>query len=578
MDAGRYREHVKYLAGEELKGRGTGTPELEKAGRYLADQYKAMGLEPAFPGGYLQPFPVTTSARLGSRNRLSDSLAPRKLVANSDFVPFNSSSSAKVSGPVVFAGYGITAPEYNYDDYAGLDVKGKIVLVFRYEPQERDEKSIFAGKVMTRHAQFDAKATNAKMHGARGLLLINNPIVHPNDRDRLEKFGRAAGPSESGIAFLQIKTEIAERWFAAAGRSMKEVSEGIDADLKPRSFVLPAKVKVELETDVVREQKTVHNVAAWLRGETDEYIVIGAHYDHLGLGEQFSLAPSMAGKPHYGADDNASGTAGVLELARHFAQGPKPKRGILFASFTAEEHGLLGSAFLTEHFPAPLDKCVAMVNLDMIGRLREGSVIVGGAGTAKSFPAMLDRLAGQYPGLKLETSEQGGVGSSDHTSFTAKRIPVLFFFTGLHMDYHRPTDTWDKINAEGAVELLGLVARVGEELVSGARPEFVKVEESRASGQSSGGGGGYGPSFGSVPDMAYQGKGVKFMDVREGSPAQKAGLRAGDVMVGFDDRPIDNLYDFTYALRGKQPGDSVAVKVLRAGQPMSVTVKLESRK
>lgn len=579
LDSSRYLDHIKYLASDQLKGRGTGTPELEQAARYIADQYKAIGLEPAFGKSFLQPFTVTTNAKLGTHNRFTDSLTRDKLQVEKDFVPFNFSSSGKIAGQVVFAGYGITAKEYNYDDYEGLDVKGKIVLVLRYEPQEYDEKSVFAGKVYTRHAQFDSKAINAKMHGAKGLVLINNPISHPNEGDRLEKFGRAAGPSEAGIPFVQIKPDVAVKWIQAAQKDLREISEGIDKDLKPRSFTLPESVRIDMEIDLIREQKTVHNVGAFLRGETAEYVVIGAHYDHLGLGEQFSMAPSMIGQPHHGADDNASGTAGTLELARFFMAQPKPKRGILFLNFAAEELGLLGSAYFVEHPSSPLTDCAAMINLDMIGRMKEGAVIVGGAGTGAGFTFMLDRMAKQHPSLKMEYSEQSGVGSSDHTSFTTQRVPVLFFFTGLHMDYHRPTDTWDKINGDGAMDLLALVADVTSELTGPSpRAQFQKLAEPPRAMAGTSSSSGYGPSFGSIPDMAFSGKGVKFSDLREGSPAQKAGLKAGDIMTSFDGKTIDNLYDFTYALRSKSVGDEVDVNVLRNGQPLTVKVKLEARK
>jgi aminopeptidase YwaD len=578
LSSSRYLDHVKYLASDELGGRGTGTAGLEKAARYLAARYKALGLEPAFGDSYLQPFTVTMNAKLGSKNRLSDTLNKDKFKAIQDFVPFNFSSSGRVTAPVVFAGYGITASEYGYDDYAGLDVTGKIVLVLRYEPQEYDDKSVFEGRVYTRHAQFDSKAINAKMHGAKAVILINNPVTHAGDNDRLETFGRTAGPSEAGIPMVQMKPAAARLWMEAAGRSMQEIVEGIDKDLKPRSFAFPDSLKATIEVDLIRETKTVYNVAGVLRGSTDEYLVIGAHYDHLGLGEQFSLAPSQVGKVHPGADDNASGVAGVLELAAAFS-GQRPRRGIVFANFAGEEIGLLGSSYFTEHPPAPIEKCSAMLNMDMIGRMKDGAVIIGGAGTAADFKPLLDEEARRFPKLKLEYNEQSGVGSSDHTSFTAKRVPVLFFFTGLHGDYHRPSDTWDKINADGAVELLDLVGDIANQLAeSPARPEFVKVADPpKPSGSGGGGSGGYGPSFGSIPDMAFSGPGVKFSDLREGSPAAKAGLKAGDVMVEFDGKKIDNLYDFTYALRGKQPGDEVSVKVLRGGTPYTVQVKLEAR-
>src|SRR5205823_5446400 len=326
--------------------------------------------------------------------------------------------------------------------------------------------------------------------------------------------------------------------------------------------------------------KTVHNVVGYLPGETSEYIVIGAHYDHLGLGEQFSMAPSMAGTIHPGADDNASGTAGVIELARRLGAEPKPKRGILFLTFAGEELGLLGSSYYVNHPSLPLDKAVAMINMQMIGRVREGKVYIGGLGTGTTLRAMVDQVVPKYK-LNVDFSDTTGYGSSDHTSFTTKQVPVLFFFSGLHSDYHKPSDTWDKIDAPGTVNVLKLVADVTKRLQDAPdRPQFVRVEPpASAHGASASGstGSGYGPYFGSIPDFGDVPKGVKFADVREGSPAAKAGLRGGDILVEFDSKPIQNLYDFTYALRSKKPGDEVLVKVLRGNGTITATVRLTKR-
>ncbi|MBM3725744.1 MAG: M28 family peptidase [Acidobacteria bacterium] len=570
----RYMAHIKYLASEAMRGRGTGTPELEKAAQYVAAQFKAAGLK-TLGGAFLQPFQVTANARLGPGNQLQYPGGKGRL--EEDFVPFNFSTRGELSGGLVFVGYGITAREYNYDDYEGVDVKGRVVILLRHEPQEFDEKSVFQGKVYTRHSQFDSKAINAKMHGASGVILINDTGNHTGDADLLEKFGRTAGPSDAGIPMIQVRAEIVAGWMEAAGKPLKDTMAAIDGDLKPRSFSFPENVKVSGSVDVQRDVKTVHNVVGYLPGETAEYVVVGAHYDHLGLGEQYSMAPSQAGTPHLGADDNASGTAGVIELARHF-QGRRLRRGILFQAYAAEELGLLGSGHYVNHPLMPLDNAVAMVNLDMIGRIRENKVILGGVATGTTFKAMMERLAAPS-GLTVDYSEQAGYGSSDHTSFTTKQVPVLFFFSGLHADYHRPSDTWDKINAGGAVKLLDLIGRVTGELAASAeRPAFVRVQDPRPHGTGTASGGGYGPNFGSIPDMSYNGKGVKFADVRDGAPAAKAGLKGGDVMIEFDGKPIGNLYDFTYALRAKKVGDVVPVKVTRDGTVVEVQVTLEARR
>jgi Zn-dependent M28 family amino/carboxypeptidase len=577
IDPDRYLGEVKYLASPELKGRGTGTPGLEKAAKYIEKQFRAAGLQP-LGGDYFQRFPVTTNARLGSHSRFEYAENGRKktLKLQQDFVPFNFSASGRLSGRLVFAGYGITAPEYHYDDYAGLEVKDKIVVVLRHEPQENDEKSVFAGKLLTEHAQSWSKAVNAKRHGAAGVLLVADRANHRSDPDDVEKFGRAAGPINAGIPFVQVKAATVEEWFSATGKNLEQLAAGIDKDLKPRSFALPDSLQVSATVELKREVRTVRNVAGYLPGQTDEYVILGAHYDHLGLGEQYSLAPSQAGKPHLGADDNASGTAGVIELARWFGSQPKPKRGILFLAFAGEELGLLGSRYWVDHPELPLAKAVAMINLDMIGRLRDRKVYVGGARTGTTFKAVLEEILPKHR-LKADLSGGMDVGSSDHTSFTSKQVPALFFFSGLHGDYHKPSDTWDKIDAPDAAELLRAVADIAGRLSSEAgRPEFVKVEPPKT-GLAAGGGPGYGAWFGSVPDFGETPKGVKFADVTAGSPAAKAGLRGGDILIEFDGAPVQNLYDFTYALRAKKPGDEVVVKVLRGGETITAKVALGQR-
>jgi hypothetical protein len=582
IDPNRFMDDVKFLASPNLKGRGTGTPELEKAAAFIAAKFRSFGLQPVDGQSYYQAFNVTTNAKLGPDNRFAYTAgsARVKLAFRDDFMPFNFSASEKMSGAVVFAGYGITAPEYNYDDYKGIDVTGKIVLVLRHEPQEFDEKSIFAGKVYTQHAQFWSKASNAKMHGARGVIIMNDRTAHPGEADELETFAEAAGPGDAGIPFVQIRYEYAERWFAVAGKNPEDIQKGIDQDLQSRSFAFPDSLQVDANLDVQRVVKTVHNVAGYLPGTSDEYVVIGAHYDHLGLGEQFSLAPSLAGTIHPGADDNASGTAGVIELARWFVTQPKQKRGILFLTFAGEELGLLGSSFYVNHPELPLDKDVAMINMDMIGRVRDGKLFIGGVGTGTTLKKLLEEAAPKYA-LHIDYSE-AGYGSSDHTSFTTKQVPVLFFFSGLHADYHKPSDTWDKIDAPDAAKVLQLVADVSEDLREAPeRPLFVRVKEPEHPGDVAGSStahSGYGPDFGSIPDFGEGIKGVKFADIREGSPAFKAGLKPGDVLVEFDGKPIQNLYDFTYALRAKKPGDEVMVKVIRGSDSVEAKVLLTKRK
>ena len=472
---------MKFLASPQLRGRATGSPELEKAAHFIAAQFHSFGLKPIDGKSYFQAFSVTTNAKLGTANHFEYSLDGKttELKFQDAFIPFNFSSRARLAGEVVFAGYGITAPEYGYDDYAGIDAKGKIVLLLRHEPQEFDEKSVFEGKVYTEHSQFFSKAVNAKMHGALGVILINDRAAHRGDADDLEKFGAAVGPGDAGIPYVQIKADVAESWFTGAGKNLDEIQGEIDKDLHPRSFAFPAGLQIYANLDVERVVKTVHNVAGYLPGLTDEYVVIGAHYDHLGLGEQYSMAPSMAGTVHPGADDNASGTAGVIELARWYSTQPKQKRGILFLSFAGEELGLLGSSYYASHPRFPLERAVAMLNMDMIGRVRDSKIYIGGLGSGSTLKATVENVLPKYH-LNVDFSDTTGYGSSDHTSFTAKQVPVLFFFSGLHSDYHRPSDTWDKIDAPDAVRLLALVSDITDHLREEAvRPHVRAGEGSR---------------------------------------------------------------------------------------------------
>jgi hypothetical protein len=577
-----YLSHIKVLASEKLKGRGTGTKQLEEAADYIARQFKTIGLQPV-GGSYFQRFPVTTQARLGGSNKLTFIANGQKTsqAFDKEFIPLNFSAGGSVAGEIVFVGYSITAPEYNYDDFEGIDVKDKIVVYFRREPQESDDKSPFAGRVYTRHAQFDSKATNAKLHGAKAAIVLTD-VLSSGSGD-LEKFAKNAGPANAGIPLVMLKADVAEKWFEKAGKNLRDIHREIDRDLKPRPFAFPPGFRVEIKADVERVVKSVRNVVGYLPGETDEYVIVGAHYDHLGLGEQFSMAPNMVGKPHLGADDNASGTSGVVELAKWFAGQPKRKRGILFMTFAGEELGLLGSAYYANNPLLPNPKAVTMVNMDMIGRVRDGRVFVGGTGTGESFVKMLAELP-KPEGMQFDVSETAGYGSSDHTSFTTKQIPVLFFFSGLHGDYHKPGDTWEKINAPSAASLLGFIATAIHRLTGDEpRPKYVRVvppQSAHGSGAPGSGGGrsGYGPDFGSIPDFAEPPTGVRFADVREGSPAAKAGLKGGDIIIEFDGKKVANLMDFTVLLRQKKPGDEVSVVVIRGGQNVTVKVLLTARK
>jgi hypothetical protein len=574
LSESRYFEYVKYLSSDDMKGRASGSPELDKAADYIASQFRSWGLRPMGDGNtYFQRFQVTTGAQLGPNNDLQ--LNGNKLKINEQYVPIIFSNTARFDGPVIFAGYGITAPNLHYDDYAGINANGKIVVVLRHEPQESDANSVFDGTNFTNHASFVNKAINAKQHGARGIVFITD-VNHEDEQ--VGPATRTAETDDLGIPSFHAKREALLSLFKAAGKDLGTIQKQIDTDLKPQSFDLATRALVS--TDVVRTRKTVRNVVAGIPGSDsvlkNEWVVVGAHYDHLGLGDRSSLAPSQVGQIHHGADDNASGTSGVLEIARLAAKNKQQwKRSVLFMTFAGEELGLLGSSHFVNYPTIPLNSVVGMINMDMIGRINNNRLFVGGVGTSPNFKSWLEDY-NRTVQLQLDYSDSG-YGASDHTSFNSKKIPVLFFFSGLHTDYHKPTDTYDKINANGAVKVLSLVYLMAEKMATDTkRMEYTEVQQPKPG--TAGSGGGYGPYFGSVPDFRDDLKGVLFADVQNNSPAAKAGLKQGDLLTEFDGKPIQNLYDFTYALQTKKVGDVVVVVVKRNGQDVRVNVTLEARR
>ena len=580
----RFLRNIRRLADEKMVGRGNGTTELNQAAQFIARKFRRFGLQPS-PGAedYFQRFVITTSAAMGPDNSLKvdTELGSQSFQQDDDFRPLSFSSKGVVAGPLVFVGYGITALEYDFDDYNGVEVKGKIVLAIHHEPQEHDEEAVFSGRQYTSHSRAVSKAINAKNHGAAGLILVIDAGNHPQRKDSLFRFGTFAGPRSVGIPAVQVKATVVDQWLQQVGR--KETLEGlqkaIDGDLSNQSFALGEGIQVAIRTQVKQNRAEVANVIGYLLGSDpqlkDEYVVIGAHYDHLGLGGPTSLASSNTKTVHYGADDNASGTSGLLELAREFARHrDRLTRSMIFVAFAAEELGILGSNYYAAHSPVPLEKTVAMLNMDMIGRVKKGRLYVGGTGSSTHFREMVEEANRE---IELDLSFSISIyGASDHTSFAVKKIPVLFFFSGLHSDYHKPSDTWDKIDAEAGARILALVYRIGASLNQlKQRPEYVHTSEPIHS--VAGGGGGYGPYFGSIPDFGQIENGVRFADIRGGSPADQAGLRAGDILIEFDRKKIENLYDFTYALRAHKPGDMVHVVVQREDGNVSAQVTLGVR-
>ncbi|MGA9365813.1 MAG: M28 family peptidase [Bacteroidota bacterium] len=563
--------HIKYLASDQLQGRRAGTEFADKAAEYVAEEFHQYGLKPVMSdGSFFQEFEFVSGVKLGEKNSLAVNVAGKSLsyLVISDFTPLAFSKDTSVTGEVVFAGYGIAAKDLQYDDYAGMDINGKIVLVLQYGPDGDNPHGKFSKYVALR-----LKAMTAREKGASALLITTGPM--DDEKDELMKLRYDLAFADAGIPCMHIKRAVADSILGSVGRSVKETQEKLRSSQKPGSFPVSG-VSVSLTSDVQKQRSKTKNVIGLLPGSDeklkDEYLVIGAHYDHLGLGGAGSLVPDTVAV-HHGADDNASGTAGVLELAQAFVPREAAlKRSLLFMSFGAEEEGDLGSDYFVKHPLVPLHRIVGMINLDEVGREKDSTLIVYGTGTSPLWDTLLTKFnTPRQFNLKLNPE---GFGPSDHASFYAKDIPVLFFFTGVHPDYHKPSDTWDKINVDGEQAILEYVEKIALEVADrGEKPVFARVDMPRQTGGTAG----LRVYFGTVPDFAEQVDGLKVSAVRKGSPAEKAGVMGGDIITMFGGKTIKNIYDYTYALQDFKPGDEVELTVKRGDKVLHLKGVLERR-
>lgn len=570
-------EQDKILSAPDMEGRRSGTPGADRAAAHISGIFREAGLAPGGDAGtYLQSFTVPTGIRLGPVNGLRV-LAPfrRSLALGQQFTPLAVSSDGRETAEVVFVGYGITAPDLHYDDYVGVNARGKIVLAMTGEPRSQDPASPFRRPEAYHYSERGHKIINAREHGARGILLVTHPATER------EKLPGLSGISQSwGILAAAVTRSVADSLLAPSGKRLSDLTNGIDQNLMPQSFSV-ARVKVRLEVNLIRKRGATANVVGILPGTDaglrDEAIVVGAHYDHLGRGGEGSLAPDEEGTIHPGADDNASGTAAVMALAKTFVAAGGLPRTVVFVAFAGEELGLLGSSHYVRHPAFPLGKTALIVNLDMVGRLRDGKLYINGVDSGTGLRQLMTGAAQE---LDLSPQLRGDPFSpSDHTPFYTAGRPVLFLFTGAHSDYHRPSDTWEKVNAKGMETVTTFAAHLIAAVASQATPPaYVKVAPPTASGGTSSGGG-YGPLFGIVPDFGEGGEpGVKVSGVRSGTPAEKAGVRGGDVIVKFAGVSVKTLEDLTFALRLRRPGDRVEVVIVRDGQERTVQATLEERR
>ncbi len=460
---------INYLASDSMKGRNTPSPQLDSAAAYIASNFKSWGLKP-WNGSYFQEVPLCTD-RLGDTNELSITRngASFMLTIKSDYVPYDFSSSASVTAAVVFAGYGITAPEYNYDDYKGIDAKGKIVVIFRNEPQKDDSASVFMGREDTKYVALKEKMKNAIKHGAAGMLVVNGPMQYSSVKARgypwpsLSKIiPKDAVPmhlfidNEDQIPAMHIGEEVVKLLFGSVD-SLQRMEQRIEKDLSCVSFELPG-IKVSMHANILTDICKVKNVLGFIEGSdpvlSKQLVIIGAHYDHVGYKKEHK-----AGEDYIfnGADDNASGTSGVLSVAYAFSRlKEKPKRSIMFILFAGEEKGLFGSRYYTIHPLHPLASTVAMLNLDMISRNDPDSLYLEGAMQSPDLTNII-RKENKKTKFILVVKSSEFLGGSDHYYFYKHNIPFSFFFTGLHQDYHQVSDNPDKSDYNKAARVSRLV-------------------------------------------------------------------------------------------------------------------------
>jgi Tol biopolymer transport system component len=560
--ADRIQADITWFSDPAREGRGLGTAGLEASGRFIEQAFNALGMTPAGEAGtYRDHFDVAKHVLVGKTTSLTIAEKP---LAGAEFQPLAFSAQGKVEAELVLAGYGIVAKEAKVDDYRGLAVKGKIVVVRRFVP---DTDKFAEAVQQRRYGDLWYKAVTARMAGATGLIVVDAPSAPPKakgwkvpDEAKFPELTRE-NYGDAGIPVVTVKRTSFEP-------TLRELEQR-----RP----VRASIHVALEYEKQKAFNVIGRLAA--NAPTAERssgeLVIGAHYDHLGYGGVHSLTPD-SNAPHVGADDNASGVAGLLEIARILKAQPARRQDVLFMAFSAEEAGVLGSSHLLHEPPSGLDpkRFRAMLNLDMVGRLRNNQLSVLGAKTASEWQSLVTSACER---ARIECSlGSDGYGPSDQTSFYAAGIPVLHFFSGSHVDYHKPTDTADRINAAGAAQIAKLVADVAQSIMAAPAPlTFQHIAPDAPKGDLRS----FNASLGTIPDYAgpAEGGGVLLSGVRPGSAAEKGGLRRGDTLVALGKTQLKSLHDFMFVLNGAKPGQTLTARVKRDGKLLELPVTFEER-
>lgn len=558
------KKAVKYFSSKELKGRMTGSEGAKKAAVFIENNLKNLGLETQ-----VQRFPFVSGNLLGKNNYFSIKFKEKEIILrlNKEFKPLPYSSSGSFEGGVVFAGYGISAPELEYDDYEGIDVRDKIVFILRYNPYGKDPESPFSY-----YDRISDKIITAREKGAKAVVFFTGPLTEKEGK--IEPFKKDAMGADLGIPAIQVSQKRAEEIFRAAGFNLREIEKNLMETRKPQPLELK-EIKIKIQTELIQEKRQCQNIIGILKPSSwnGKYILLGAHYDHIGMGGETSRWEKKVGKIHPGADDNASGTALLLEIAKLLSKERESlKYGIIFAFFSGEELGIIGSSYFVKNPVINLKDISIMLNFDMVGRMRDKKLILLGTDTSPQIDPVIDEISKNYD-FKI-IKNLGGFSQGDNTAFYKEDIPVLGFFTDVHPDYHMPSDTYEKINYKDMLEILNFSRDI---ILKFQEIENIEFTPSKAVPKE-GGKSAMKVYVGTIPEFGEEVEGYKIAGVQPGSPAEKGGLQKGDIIIKVNDFEIKNIYDYMSAFKGKKAGEKVEFEILRNGEVLKKTITLEGSK
>lgn len=559
------QDDIGYLSSDELKGRKSGTNGDLMAAGYISAKFKNAGLELMYDNGF-QKFKLVTSAEIGEGNKLT--VNGDKFEVEKHFLPYAFSANTTVTADVVFAGYGLEVDRdsLQWNDYKNVDVTGKWVLALQGDPDLENPQSPYIEFSSER-----SKALFASDKNAAGLILVAGKKF--SETDQLTQLIFDKNSARYSIPVIQVTREVANKILGGGEITIENLEAEIDSLNKTKNLKLNTTVAVT--ANVNQKETETRNVVALLPGIDDnlknEYVVAGAHFDHLGMGGPGSgsrVTDTLA--VHNGADDNASGVAAIIQLAEKLAAEKKNKRSIIFVAFGAEEMGLVGSKAFTNKPPVEIEKMVAMFNFDMVGRLdlATNALSIGGTQTARETESLLTDL---NTGFELAFSPEG-VGPSDHASFYLQNIPVFFISTGAHSDYHTPLDDAEFINYEGAKKVADYSYLLISEVAS--RETALTFQEAGPKFQRSRGGR-LKVTFGVMPDFAgLEKRGLRIDAVTKGKPADKAGMKKGDIITAIDGKKVSGIHDYMSRLQTMQVGQQVSVDIIRDEKETVLIVQL----